>query len=471
MLFKKIFDIIIILMIGDDEMVDSRSVVSAQDQLNTLLKQYSANISNLSTWQGLSRERFDMKVTEFLEQYSTTINNQLTAFAQACELYVQYLEQKNTSNWAAGNYNTAAAYRDNNGLQTFGNYLSTSNNNIAQLRSQIQSLLQTASSPKLEATKYVPSTSTSTSTTGGSTGLAASNKQLLPEIQQFLEQNAGKTVEIPSNIRKALGLQCEGLLSIPKNYDASKAYPFLMWLVGTGHAGGDVNNLKTANFAKSLVSGRYENEDALIYIPCRWGNGDKNNSRYSSSMLDNDLVKMIDGLNVDYNRISGAGSSVGAFAIAYLTTKHPNLFSTVALTGGGFGGSLNRGITVEQAIANNPGTTFIWYVANNDETSKVYQNGSYSGDGVHTYTLQQHQALLNAGVNSIYYELGSSLGHEYAVARFPTRALLYDLTHITRGQRFNNLPGSVQHVTGNQSADAALDGTDGQNTYYIQLAA
>ena len=451
-------------------MINSGNVISAQDHFDTLLKQYSANLSNLSSWQGISRTRFDKQVADFLEQYSNIINNQLTAFAQACELYNQYLEQKNTSNWAAGNYNTAVAYRDNNGAQTFGNYLSNSNNNMAQIRAQIESLLQTASSPRLEATKIVPSTSAGTTTAGGSTALAASNKQLIPEIQQFLEQNAGKTVEIPANIRKALGLQCEGLISIPKNYDASKAYPFLMWLVGTGHAGGDVNNLKTANFAKSLVNGKYENEDALIYIPCRWGNGDPNNSQYKANMLDNDLIKMINGLNVDYNRISGSGSSVGAFAIAYLTTKHPNLFSTVALTGGGFGGSLNRGINVEQAIANNPGTTFIWYIANNDETSKVYQNGSYSGAGVHTYTLQQHQALLNAGVNSVYYELGGSLGHSYAVDRFPTRALLYDLTHITRGQRFNNLPRAVQHVTANQSAEAALDGTNGQNTYYIQLA-
>ncbi|MBQ3307437.1 MAG: hypothetical protein IJG68_04515 [Bacilli bacterium] len=446
-------------------MVSGESIKNVLDNYTDLLRTYQSQLTNLTTWQGTSRNQLDMKVTNFLEEYNNIIGNQIASYANACELYPKYIEAKNQLNTNINNYNEAVRIKDNRSAQSFSNNINTLTPSVNNLKNQIESYLNSAASTKLAAPKLESTVNTTTSV-----GLSNSNKTLIPEVQQFLEQNRGKTVEIPSNIRKALGLKCEGLLSIPKNYDASKAYPFLLWLVGTGHAGGDVNNLKTANFAKSLVSGRYQNDDALIYIPCRWGNGDQNNSKYNASMLDNDLTNMVNGLNVDPNRISGAGSSVGAFAIAYLTTSHPNLFSTVAMTGGGYGGSLNNGIKVSKAIEGSPNTTYIWYVANNDETSKEYVNGSYCGNGVHTYTLQQHQQLQNAGINSIYYELGNSLGHENAVDRFPTRALLYDLTHITKGQRFNNLPGSVQHVTGNQSADAALDSLDRQNTYYIQLA-
>jgi len=443
-------------------MVSGESMKNVLDNYTDLLRVYQSQLTNLTTWQGTSRNQLDMKVTNFLEEYNNIIGNQIASYANACELYQTYIEAKRQLNTNIDNYNEAVRIKDNRSAQSFCNNINTLTPSVNNLKTQIESYLNSAASTKLSAPKLQANPQTT------SVGLSNSNKTLIPEVQQFLEQNKGKTVEIPENIRKALGLQCEGLLSIPDDYDASKAYPFLLWLVGTGHAGGSVSNLKTANFAKSLVNGKYDNKDALIYIPCRWGNGDPNNSKYNASMLDNDLTNIVNGLNVDPNRISGAGSSVGAFAIAYLTTSHPNLFSSVAMTGGGYGGSLNNGINVDKAIQGSPNTTYIWYVANNDETSKEYVNGEYSGPGVHTYTLNQHQQLQNAGINSVYYELGGSLGHSYAVDRFATRALLYDLTHIIKGQQFNIQKG-IYKVSAEDSAQASLDGQNGNNNYYVAL--
>jgi len=446
-------------------MVSSNTVNSSMEQYNNVLTQYQSTLSNLSSWAGTSREGFDRNVANFLSEYTTTINNQLSDYMQACELLKTYTDNKNNLKTATDNYNAAVANRKPQDANTFAQHISTIDGNIRNIGNQINNLLSSIVGTKLEAQRM------------GSSGVTASNGTLpnstvnmLPEVQQFLENNKGKTVEIPKEIRDALGLQCEGLISIPESYDSSKAYPFLLWLVGTGHAAGSVDNLKTASFAKSLVNGNYKNDDAIIYIPTRWGNGDANNSKYNKSKLDNDLDKMINGLNVDRNAISGAGSSVGAFALAYLTTSHPNLFSTVAMTGGGYGGSLNNAYTVDQAISGSPNTTYIWYVADNDESSRESVGGEYVGNGVHTYTLQQHQQLRDNGINSVYYEVQGGIGHSYAVARFPTESLIYDLTHIKKGQKFDNLPEDVQQVTSQESANAAIDGGNGNNTYYVQLA-
>jgi hypothetical protein len=78
--------------------------------------------------------------------------------------------------------------------------------------------------------------------------------------------------------------------------------------------------------------------------------------------------------------------------------------------------------------------------------------------------------LQAAGINSVYYELGGGLWHSIACERFPTKQLLYDLTHISKGQKFANVPQGVVHLTPAQSLEASLDGHNGQNDYYVQLA-
>ena len=282
-------------------------------------------------------------------------------------------------------------------------------------------------------------------------------------VQNFMEENQGKTVIVPNTVRQILGLQTEGLLSVPTGYDVHTAYPFLYWLVGTGHAAGGGEHLKTASFAKSLANGRYQNNDAIIYIPGRWGNGQAEASTYNGSMLNHDLHNIVNGLNIDRNRISGAGSSVGAFALAYLVDSNPNLFSSVAMTGGGFGGPWGN-VTIDKAIQGSPNTTFIWYMADNDETSHAS-----NGDGVHTYTLKQHQQLQAAGINSVYYEIGGGIWHTNACDRFASRNLIYDLTHIVKGQKLA-IQSGVKKISPTVSLEGSIDHNKNGSDWYDSLA-
>ena len=287
---------------------------------------------------------------------------------------------------------------------------------------------------------------------------------LKPAVAEFMTKNAGKTVIVNNTVRKALGLQTRGYMQIPKGYTTDVDYPFMYWLTGTGFACVSDNILASEPLAKRLLAGCYKNDKGIIYIPTGWGSGstEGNNSTYNGSMLNHDIHNLVKGLNIDKDHVCMTGSSVGAYAAAALVNANPNFFSAVAMTGGGFGGPWGN-VSIDKAIKQSPKTTFIWYVADNDETSR-----DSHGRGVHTYTLAQHKALRKAGINSVYYEVGGGIWHTAACDRFPSSLLLNDLFAITRGEKYK-CPNGVVHVSGQQSADGAL-GSGKKNTYYRPLA-
>ncbi len=283
-------------------------------------------------------------------------------------------------------------------------------------------------------------------------------------VADFMTKNAGKTVIVNGTVRKALGLQTTGYIQIPKGYTTEYDYPLMYWLTGTGFANVGEYYLRYEPLAKRLLAGCYKNDKGIIYIPTGWGTGstEENNSKYNGTMLNHDLHKLIKGLNIDKEHISMTGSSVGAYAAAYLVNKNPNVFSAVAMTGGGFGGPWGN-VSVKDAIKNSPKTSFIWYVADNDETSR-----DSGGNGVHTYTLAQHRALQKNGINSVYYEIGGGIWHTNACDRFPNAKMLNDLFNIVLGQKYQ-CPQGIIKISARQSADGVL-GSGKKNSWYQTIA-
>ena len=283
-------------------------------------------------------------------------------------------------------------------------------------------------------------------------------------VEEFMTNNAGKMVLLDNSVRKALGLQTRGYINIPKAYNTEEAFPFLYWLTGTGFASVGDYYLQYEPLAKRLLAGNYRNGEGIIYIPTGWGSGStqENNSTYNGTMLNHDLHQFMKGLNIDKDRLSCAGSSVGAYAAAYLVTRNPNVFSAVAMTGGGFGGPWGN-VSVNDAIKNSPETSFIWYIANNDYTSH-----DRAGNGVRDYTYAQHQKMQAAGMNSVYYEIGGMIGHTYACDRFPNAKMFDDLFAITKGEKYD-CPSGIVKLSSQQSVDAVLG--NNKNTWYHSLAA
>ena len=299
----------------------------------------------------------------------------------------------------------------------------------------------------------------------GPTGRPLTATQLNSVVEQFMINNKGNMVEISDEMKSALGLQLDALISIPKAYTTSEDWPFTVWLAGTGTAGGDTQNLKSSVFIKHIVDGSYTVDNTILYVPVGWGTGTSagSDSKYSASALNHDLRIMVDNLNVDDNHVSGMGISIGAFALANLVDSNPNMFSSVAMCGGGFGGPWGN-VTIENAIQNSPGTSFIWYNANNDETSR-----NSKGEGVNTYCQQQHQQLIDAGMNSVYYEVGGDIWHTYACEYFVTPAMINDLVSIERGQKYT-VSSTIQKISATAAHDASLAGGAGTNNWYKPIS-
>ena len=299
----------------------------------------------------------------------------------------------------------------------------------------------------------------------GPTGRPITSTTLNPVVEQFMLENKGNLVTISKEMKEALGLSLDAMISIPKDYTTTEDWPFMVWLAGTGTAGGDTQNLKSSVFIKHIVSGAYTVDSAILYAPVGWGSGssEESNSTYSAELLNHDLRIMVNSLNVDENHISGMGISIGAFALANLVDSNPNMFASVAMCGGGFGGPWSN-VTVEQAIQNSPGTSFVWYNANNDETSR-----NSSGEGVNTYCQNQHQQLLDAGMNSVYYEVGGDIWHTYACDRFVTPEMINDLVSIEKGQKYS-VPTGIQHVSSQAAYDSSLAGGAHGNDWYVSIS-
>ena len=274
--------------------------------------------------------------------------------------------------------------------------------------------------------------------------------------ETFMTTNAGKTVIVPPTVLKALDMQTRGYMSIPKGYNTEDAYPFLLWLPGTGfHANGQ-DSLKTdftgEPLLKQLLNGKMNNDMGIIFISTGWGEGsyEQQNSKYHIDPINHDLHQIINNLNVDKEHIACAGSSIGAFATAALVQKNPNLFSAVAMTGGGFNGPF-QSVDFYDALKNSPDTSYIWVMAPDDKTSPGTWYDDKTGKsqqlGVSYYTYQQHLKLMEAGRNSMFYEFGSQFDFKYhqetgiwhsnTVDRFPNTNMIKDLFTITKGVKYN----------------------------------
>ena len=76
-------------------MVSSGTVSSDASSFSSIMSQYSSDISGIGgTWEGESHDNFMQKAEAFQEEYSSQIPSQMESFANACELFNAYLEEK-----------------------------------------------------------------------------------------------------------------------------------------------------------------------------------------------------------------------------------------------------------------------------------------------------------------------------------------------------------------------------------------
>lgn len=131
-------------------MVSSGTVTGDLSSLKSYLDSYDSTIASLSSsWKGPSYDNICSKAEEFLSEYLSTIEGEMTAFASACDLYEEYKTTKTNLEIARENYNTAVNNKDSAAISSYNSQISTYSSNLSNLKGQIESALATASASVL----------------------------------------------------------------------------------------------------------------------------------------------------------------------------------------------------------------------------------------------------------------------------------------------------------------------------------
>ena len=143
-------------------MVSSGTIAANAQEITSAMNNYLSVISDLSSsWKGMSYDNLSSKGEEFISEFNSAIIHQMESFTLAVELYDKYKQTKENWRIAAANYGTAVENKDNAAATRYYNLCLQYKSNLDSYTSQINSALQSASSPQLEATSLNPSTSSS----------------------------------------------------------------------------------------------------------------------------------------------------------------------------------------------------------------------------------------------------------------------------------------------------------------------
>lgn len=139
-------------------MVSSGNVGAVASELTSDFSGYKSYVSDLQgSWQGSSFNSLLSKAEEFTGEFEGTILKQLQAFQDAIVTYESYKKVKNNLKVTESNYNIAIKNNDQNAINNFSASIYRFRSEMDGLKTRINSSLQSASSPKLEAQSISPS--------------------------------------------------------------------------------------------------------------------------------------------------------------------------------------------------------------------------------------------------------------------------------------------------------------------------
>lgn len=150
-------------------MVSSGQVSSDLSTIKTVLSNYDSLVGELaSSWMGMSYDNLNSKASQFSQEFSSSITSQMDSFASACDLYERYVETKAALATARSNYNSAVQANDNASASSYSSQVSSLQNDLQNLKGQIENTLASVTGVRVEASPVVTTPVTSTSGTGSS---------------------------------------------------------------------------------------------------------------------------------------------------------------------------------------------------------------------------------------------------------------------------------------------------------------
>lgn len=284
-------------------MVSGGQVTGDLSSLKSLAQSYSSEISGLSgAWKGDSYNNLVTKSEEFISEYSSALEGEMTSFASACDLYKEYEQCKINLNTAQSNYNTAVSNKDSSAMTSYGNQTATYKSQLANLKSQIESALASAKSVTLQAT------SASGAVSSTSIGMSGTPTYGTFEHMSYKASN-GKTVDYYMYVPNYGTQNVSGL-------------PIHVYMHGSGETGGGVLKIGLPK----IIQEQRINPSGIVLCLQAHTTKDFYDKNYQAAVVEltQQVAKDYGG---DTNRISLSGHSMGAIAGYKMIGNYPNVFS------------------------------------------------------------------------------------------------------------------------------------------------
>ena len=288
-------------------MVSGGTVLSALDSFKSSMDSYKSQIGGLGSWQGASHDNLVAKAEEFASSFTSAISGQMSSFASACDLYIEYEDVKKNLAIARSNYNSASEENKSN----YSGQISSLQTKLDTLKTQIEAALAAAGGTSLEA-------SSTTSSVDASAAAAAAGGDF----------TAGKPLGIAAGTYEytytspTTGKQMKYYAYIPNN--ATEGMPLILYL----HGDGSVNNMKALKNGEMtrFVSNIYGQDFPFIYIQpmtevTSWTKDGRDDT---VAELVQDVAKQY---KCDTDRIVLTGHSRGGNGSWSVANKYSNLFS------------------------------------------------------------------------------------------------------------------------------------------------
>lgn len=340
-------------------MVSSGTVNNDLSSFNNSMTTYNSNVTDLNnSWKGPSYENLNAKAEEFVNEFKNALQGQLSAFASACDLYQQYIQEKQA-------YNSLINSTDPNSINSANQHKA----NMERLKVEIESNLSAASSPSLAA-----------SSVDGSSTISGMPLNMSPGVYDLeFTSNNGKTMKYH--------------VYIPEG--ATQGMPLVVYLHGDGSVG-KYDYLKTHEMAKA-VDKVYGNNFPFIYIQPMT----EVTSWTQDGRLDT-LAELIQSVASDYqcdtNKIVLTGASRGGMGAWDMANKYHEMFSAVIPIAGTGNIDPNNFVNLPIVAVSSTDSSDSWNFENMKSNIKKIQKAGGSNAAFVGANGYSHSSVLFAGI-------------------------------------------------------------------------
>ena len=257
------------------------------------------------------------------------------------------------------------------------------------------STTQNASSQAASASaSSTASTSGHGSRSGQASGAAAAGTNATFDEEAFVSEYAG-AFEQKTYTDAQTGKSITYNVFLPKNYDASKSYPTVVFIADSSCAGADAARSLTQGLGALVwASDEWQAEnECIVLVPTYPETILDDHSGYTTTDYVEMTKRFIDAMTSEYaidtNRIYGTGQSMGCMTTLILASEYPDLYAACMFVDGQWDVSTLSGLESQK---------FVYFAAEDDNSAyKGMQEvmAMFDADNV-AYTYQQWDATWNA---------------------------------------------------------------------------